>query len=88
MAELKGRSLIADSAELDGWADEFRERSLGASIDYVAGPKTIAELEEGPLRILGLTAHARAAYADYLVDLLSGGEPVSFAVWSTRRVAT
>jgi hypothetical protein len=60
LAEFKGRSLIADSVELDGWADELREKSLGASVDYLAGSKTIGELSDEPLRLLGLIAtHAR-----------------------------
>jgi len=85
VAELKGRALIADSAELDGWADEFREKSLGASVDYVVGPKTIGDLNEGPLRLLGILAHARSEYAGYLVELLSGGDVVPFAEWSATR---
>lgn len=85
VAELKSRCLIADSFELDGWADELRKKSLGASLDYLAGPRTIGELSDGALRLLGLTAHARGQYAGYLVDLLSGSEVVPFAEWLVRQ---
>lgn len=84
VAELKGRPLIADSAELHGWAEEFREKSLGASVDYLVGSKTIGDLDEGPLRLLGMIAHARSEYAGYLVELLSGADAVPFAEWSAR----
>lgn len=84
VAELKGRSPINNSAELEGWADDFREKSMGASVDYLAGSRTIGEMDEDPLRLLGMTAHARAQYAGYLVDLLSSAETVAFAEWSVR----
>jgi hypothetical protein len=84
VAELKSRSLIAESTELDGWPEEFREKSLGTSVDYLVGPKTVAELNEGPLRLLGMIAHACWEYAAYLVELLSGAGAVPLAEWSVR----
>jgi hypothetical protein len=78
IAELKGRSLITDDAELEGWAEELRRDSLGPSVDFLAGAKTIGELSENRLRLLGLIAHARFQFAEYLVDQLQSTEPLPF----------
>jgi len=82
VAELKARGLIAESPELEGWADEFRTKSLGASTDYLAGPRTIGELDDGALRRLGSFSAARERYADYLVDLLNSVQPFPFSLWA------
>lgn len=88
IAELKERSLIADSAELSGWTKQLREQSLGASTDYIAGSKTVGDLTEEGLRLLALIANARAQYAGYLVDQLCTPEPVHFAEWSQRDMSS
>jgi hypothetical protein len=81
LAELKERSLIADSPELYGWTTQLREQSLGASVDYTADSKTVGDLSEERLRLLCLIASARAQYARYLVDQLCTAEPVRFLEW-------
>jgi len=79
VAELKGRGFIADGPELEGWADEFRAQSLGASTDYLADTKTIAELDEPALRQLGTVAATRERYCAYLVELLNAVQPFPFS---------
>jgi len=81
-AELKARGLITVDPKLEDWADEFRKESLGASKDYVAGTKTIEELDDEALRIFAATSAARERYAAYLVDQLSAKESVPFYLWS------
>lgn len=82
VAELKTRGLIAGGPELEGWADEFRAKSIGDSTDYLAGAKTIAELDEDALRCLGAFASARERYCAYLVELLNVPQPFSFSTWA------
>ena len=82
VAELKARGLIAESPELEGWADEFRAKSLGASTDYLAGTRTIGELDDDALLRLGSFAAARERYAGYLVDLLNAVQPFPFSTWA------
>jgi hypothetical protein len=82
VAEFKGRGLIADSPELEGWADEFRAQSLGDSTDYLAGARTIGELDDDALRRLGSFAAARDRYCAYLVDLLNAVHPFPFPTWA------
>ena len=82
VAEFKGRRLIADSQELEGWADEFRAKSLGDSTDYLAGARTIGELDDDALRRLGSSAAARERYCAYLVDLLNSIQPFPFSTWA------
>ena len=82
VAEFKGRGLIAASQELEGWADEFRAKSLGDSTDYLAGARTIGELDDGALRRLGSFAAARERYCAYLVDLLNAIQPFPFSTWT------
>jgi hypothetical protein len=79
VAELKGRALITNEAQLDDWADRLRAESLGASKDYLAGSKTIGELSDESLLLLGAIAVARQTYAAYLSDQLNADVPVSFA---------
>ncbi len=81
LAEMKARSLVPGGPELEGWADEFRAKSLGASSDYLAGPRTIAELDDNELRLLGSLAAARFRYAGYLVDQLNSVQVVPYSVW-------
>lgn len=88
VAELRERSLIADSPELSDWTKQLREQSLGASVDYTAGSKTIGDLSDDDLRLLGIIANARAQYAGYLVDQLSAAGPVRFLEWSQRAMSS
>ncbi len=85
IAELNARGMIATDPQLEGWADQLREASLGASKDYVAGRKTIGDLNDEELRMLGITATARQRYAAYLVEQLSSENPTSFSSWSQHR---
>lgn len=87
VAELKGRSLVSDNAALDGWAEDLRKQSLGESNDFLVGPKTIEELDEGSLRQLGMVSHTRAWYGGYLVDLIRGDVAMSYAEWSAQEDA-
>ena len=82
IAELKARGLIAANPELEGWTDRLRDESLGASSDYLAGTKTVGELGDEALCVLGTTAAARERYTAYLVDQLSAEDPFSFTTWS------
>ena len=82
VAEFRGRGLIADSPELQGWADDFRAKSLGDSTDYLAGAKTIGELDDDALRRLGSFAVARERYCAYLVELLNAVRPFPFSTWA------
>lgn len=43
---MKARNLVPGGPDREAWADEFRAKSLGVSSDYLAGPRTIAELED------------------------------------------
>jgi hypothetical protein len=81
VAEFKGRGLIADSPDLEGWADELRSKSLDDSTDYLAGARTIGELDDDALRKLGSFAAARERYCAYLVDLLNADQPFPFSTW-------
>lgn len=81
VAELKARGIIAGSPELEGWADEFRAKSIGDSTDYLAGARTIGELGGDALRRLGAFASARERYCAYLVELLNVTQPFSFSTW-------
>lgn len=82
VAELKVRGLIASGPELEGWADEFRAECLGASSDYLAGAKTIADLDNGALRLLGTFSVARQKYASYLIEQLNAVHPFAFSTWT------
>ncbi len=88
LAELRTRGLTANSPEFDGWADELRTKSLGNSTDYIAGTKTIAELDDAALQLLGLFAMARERYASYLVDQLNAAQPLPFSTWLSSAVRT
>jgi hypothetical protein len=87
IAEFKGRGVIPDDPKLADWADQLREVSLGASKDFLAGTRTIAELNDESLRMLGTSAAVRERYTAYLVDLLSAENPFSFLTWSEHGVA-
>ena len=82
IAEFKGRGLIASDPELEGWADQLRDRSLGDSTDFLAGSKTIADLDDGDLALLAAIATTRERYAAYLVEQLGADTPISFTAWS------
>jgi hypothetical protein len=82
VAELKGRGVIGAAPEIEGWADQLRQASLGASSDFLAGTETIGELSDETLRMFGTTAAARERYTAYLVDQLSAESPFPFANWS------
>jgi len=70
--------------ELDSWADQLREKSLGPSNDYLVGSKTVGELDDDNLRLLWIIAVSRGQYAAYLAEQLSADNPCSFARWSSR----
>jgi hypothetical protein len=82
VAELKARGVIASRPELDDWADQLRDESLGASKDYLVGSRTIGELNNDELQSLCMTARARWRYAAYLVDQLSAENPSTFESWA------
>jgi len=84
VAELKARKLITIGPELDSWADQLREKSLGPSNDYLVGSKTVGELDDDNLRLLWIIAVSRGQYAAYLAEQLSADNPCSFARWSSR----
>jgi hypothetical protein len=81
IAELKARGIVPAGPELDGWADELRAKSLGASVDLLAGTRTIAEISDDGLRCLVVLAAARGRYASYLVDQLNAPTPFAFSSW-------
>jgi hypothetical protein len=76
--------LLEGSSEDETWAGQFREKTLGASTDYLAGEKAIGELHDDELGLLSSTVFARERYASYLVDQLSADAPVSFEAWANR----
>ena len=81
VAELKARGLIAAGPGLEGWVDELRAQSVGDSTDYLAGARTIGELDDDALRRLGAFASAREQYCAYLVELLNATQPFSCSAW-------
>lgn len=81
IAELKGRGLIVNGPQLEGWADELRAKSLGASSDYLAGSRTIGELPEPELKLIGSFAAARHLYCAYLAEQLNAIQPIPFSIW-------
>jgi hypothetical protein len=88
VAELEARGLITvDDQALEGksWMKELREKSLGASVDYLAGTKTIGELGDDSLRFFGAIAGARERYASWLLETLGAGEAGAFSTWSARQ---
>ena len=78
IAELKGRGFVNVTSAPQGWADQVRADSLGASRDLLCGAQTVGDLDEGKLRLLGSIAAAREQYARYLVEQLSLEEPIPF----------
>lgn len=87
VSELKARGHLSEDPELYGWAEEFRAKVFGPSSDYLAGAKTIAELDDEALRLIGSFAAARERYATYLVDQLNAVHPTPFAVWALEASA-
>jgi hypothetical protein len=84
VAEMNSRGVIAKDPELEQWTDEFREKSLGASTDYICAHETIADLDAARLQLLAMTSSARERYASYLVERLGNDAALSFAQWSER----
>jgi hypothetical protein len=82
VAELKGRDLIGGDSEMEKWTAGLRAATIGPSTDYLAGPKTVGELDDESLKLLGVIAWSRGRYAAYLVDQLSADNCFSFATWS------
>jgi len=82
--ELKGRGLIGNGAESEVWAAQIRDQFSGPSKDLLAGSKTIGELDETNLRLIGLMAAARQQYAAYLAEQMASDTPISFTVWLSR----
>ena len=81
IAEFRFREVVPADPELDGWADDLRAKSLGASVDLVAGVRTIAEMNDDALRSLVVLAAGRGRYASYLVDQLNAPKPLAFSSW-------
>jgi len=86
IAEFKGRGLITGSPELEGWADEFRAKSLGDSTDYLAGARTIGQLDDDALRRLGFFASVRERYCAYIVEVLNAVRPFPFSLRCTNDI--
>ena len=80
VAELEARGLI--TVESETGLKELRAKSLGASIDYLAGAKTIGELGDDSLRFFGAVAGARERYASWLVETLCAADVIAFSAWS------
>jgi hypothetical protein len=87
VAEMKARGHIQDDPDVACWADEFRAKSLGSSTDYLAGAKTIADLREDELRLLGSLAVAPERYASCLADQLNSGHAFAFSTWQRNQPA-
>jgi hypothetical protein len=85
VAEMKARGHIKDDPDVASWADEFRAKSLGSSTDYLAGSRTIADLREDELRLLGSLAVARERYASYLAEQLNSGHAFPFSTWQRNQ---
>jgi hypothetical protein len=80
VAELEARGLIRVGGET--WMKELRAKSLGPSVDFLAGAKTIGELGDDSLRFFGAVAGARERYASWLVETLGAVDVTAFSVWS------
>lgn len=87
-AELAVRGLITHVGASDEWAQELRTRSLGASTDSLAGARTIAELDDESLQLLGSITSTRREYLRYLTDLLDALEPFSYSSWMKSKNQT
>jgi hypothetical protein len=85
VSEMKARGHIQDGPDIANWADEFRAKSLGSSADYLAGAKTIADLGDEELRLLGSFAVARERYAAYLAEQLNSTQPFPFSTWQRNQ---
>jgi hypothetical protein len=87
IAELKARSLLHSGSAPTDWAVEYRAECLGESTDFLAGARTIADLNEQELKTLAAMSCARERYAAYLVEQLGATTPVSFTLWSSEPTA-
>lgn len=85
VAEFTARNLLPANAELNTWAGELRDRVSGSSRDYLAGARTVSDLDEATLRLLGAITVARTHYAAWLVDQWGSDRPCSFTEWFRRR---
>ena len=81
VAELHKRHLISLDDESKKWASDFLGQVEGPSRDFLVGTKTVGELDEKDLRLVGEIALARARYAAYLAGLQEMIEPVGFDEW-------
>ena len=59
-----------------------RAKSVGDSTDYLAGERTVGDLDDDSLRRLCAFASARERYCAYLVELLNVTQPFSFSTWT------
>jgi hypothetical protein len=84
-AELKVRGARPAGPEVEGWAEELRAKSLGDSVDLLAGARTIAEMTQDGLKTLGSLAIAREQYASYLIEQFGANEPIEFSSWQAAR---
>ncbi|WP_321472152.1 DUF4272 domain-containing protein [uncultured Paludibaculum sp.] len=85
VAEFQVRKLLPQDPEMEAWSSTLLEQYAGSSTDYLAGTKTIGELEEPELRLLAETVFARVQYAMYLELQLSSDAPISFGSWLEHR---
>jgi hypothetical protein len=53
----------------------------GPADDYLAGVRTVGELDDRTLNILACSAVARFQYARYLMDQLRAQQPISYSRW-------
>ncbi|QOY87434.1 hypothetical protein [Paludibaculum fermentans] len=86
LAEFQARQLLPADPEMEAWSSTLLAQYAGSSTDYLAGTKTVSELEEPELRLLAETVIARVQYAKYLELQLSHGEVIPFGYWLQRGV--
>jgi hypothetical protein len=78
-AEINRRRTAKSDALADPQTENIRSWKPGPSSDLWAGAKTVGELSDQDLGILGMVAFARGQYAEYLVKLLAAENPFPFA---------
>jgi hypothetical protein len=88
LAEFSARNLLPANPELDTWADELRNRLTGSSTDYLAGAKTISDLDDASLKLLGAVTVARVHYTSWLLEQLSEDTLFSFSEWINRSIVS
>ncbi len=86
VAEFQARQLLPSDPEMEAWSSTLLAQYAGSSTDYLAGTKTVSELEEPELRLLAETVIARVLYAKYLELQLSNDEVIPFGYWLQRGV--